>query len=126
MFVHAYQSYIFNQALSELIADGFDDTDAELPLVGYKTALRDTDGDQKIKAAMEEDGIDQDDFKLQDFPHLRTEGEYRECFVPYENFAVLEVGSDDLNMNKNKVKVAFDLQKGSYATVFLRELMKHE
>jgi tRNA pseudouridine13 synthase len=125
MFIHAYQSFIFNEALSALIDDGFDDTDAELPLVGYKTALRDERGDQHIADALEADGIDQDAFKLQDFPHLRTEGEYRACFVPYENFEIRELGSDDLNMNKNKVTVAFDLQKGSYATVFLRELMKN-
>lgn len=125
LFVHAYQSYVFNQALSAMIEDGLDDTDAELPLVGYKTALRDTQGDQKIKEAMEEDGVEQQDFKLPDFPHLRTEGEYRACFVPFEDFSLDECDSDDLNMNKNKAKLSFSLNKGSYATVFLREIMKN-
>lgn len=127
LFIHAYQSYVFNQALSALLEDGFDDTDAELPLIGYQTALReDMDGDQKIAETLEADGVEQSDFKLADFPHLRTEGEYRACFTPYKEFSVEEVGNDDLNMNRNKATVSFSLEKGSYATVFLRELMKDE
>lgn len=126
LFIHAYQSFVFNKALSELIADGFDDTDAELPLVGYQTALREDSGDDTIQAALEEDGVKQEDFKLQDFPHLRTEGEYRKCFTPFRNFELLSTDSDDLNMNKNQATVSFNLDKGSYATVFLRELMKNQ
>lgn len=126
LFIHAYQSYVFNQALSSLIEDGFDDTDAELPLVGYKTALREDSGDEKIQEALEEDEVEQQDFKLPDFPHLRTEGDYRKCFVPYKDFELLDCDSDDLNMNKNKAKVSFELDSGSYATVFLRELMKNK
>ncbi|MDY6776610.1 MAG: tRNA pseudouridine(13) synthase TruD [Candidatus Nanohaloarchaea archaeon] len=126
LFVHAYQSYVFNRALSSLLADGFDDFSAELPLVGYKTSLRDEKGDRKVEEVMEEDGVEQNDFKLPEFPHLRTEGEYRRCFVPVEDFELVEVEDDNLNMNKNLAKVSFKLEKGSYATAFLRELMKNE
>ncbi len=126
LFIHAYQSYVFNVALSSLIADGFDDTDAELPLVGYKTALRDEEGDQKIAEVLEEDGIEQQDFKLPDFPHLRSEGDYRACFTPLKDFELVETGDDTLNMNRRKAEVAFELESGSYATVFLRELMKND
>ncbi|MFB6077046.1 MAG: tRNA pseudouridine(13) synthase TruD, partial [Candidatus Nanohaloarchaea archaeon] len=124
LFVHAYQSYVFNQALSDLVIDGFDDADAELPLVGYKTALRDDRGANRIAELLEEDGIVQDDFKLPEFPHLRSEGDYRQCFVPFQEFSLDEVGDDDLNMNAKAATLSFELAKGSYATVFLRELMK--
>lgn len=126
LFVHAYQSFLFNRALSDLIADGFDDVSTELPLVGYKTALRDTPGDEKIADLLAEDEIAQDDFKLPDFPHLRSEGDYRACFTPLHDFELMEVGDDNLNMNKKMAKVGFALEKGSYATVFLRELMKDD
>ncbi|MDY6769592.1 MAG: tRNA pseudouridine(13) synthase TruD, partial [Candidatus Nanohaloarchaea archaeon] len=124
LFIHAYQSYVFNLALSDLVADGFDDFSAELPLVGYRTSLRDDPGDRKIEEAMAEDGIAQEDFKLPDFPHLRTEGDYRRCFVPFRDFALEEVRDDSLNMDRRKAAVSFALDSGSYATVFLRELMK--
>ncbi|MDY6762056.1 MAG: tRNA pseudouridine(13) synthase TruD [Candidatus Nanohaloarchaea archaeon] len=125
LFIHAYQSYVFNLALSDLVADGFSDHDAELPLVGYKTSLRDEKGDQKIREALDEDGITQDDFKLQDFPHLRTEGDYRKCFVPVRDVELGDIEDDGLNMNRRKATVSFALDSGSYATVFLRELMKN-
>ncbi len=126
LFIHAYQSYLFNEALSALIDDGFDDTDEELPLVGYKTALRDEQGERVMQELLEEDGVTQEDFQLQDFPHLRTEGEYRPCFVPVTDFSLAGVEDDDLNMDKRAATVSFTLEKGSYATVFLRELMKQE
>ncbi|MDY6778865.1 MAG: tRNA pseudouridine(13) synthase TruD [Candidatus Nanohaloarchaea archaeon] len=126
LFIHSYQSYIFNRALSQLIDDGFDDTDAQLPLVGYKTSLRDNRQDRAIKDVLEEEDVELDDFKLREMQHLRSEGDYRDCFVPVDNFEVNEVGSDDLNMNRNKADISFSLGKGSYATVFLRELMKND
>ncbi|MCJ7478585.1 MAG: tRNA pseudouridine(13) synthase TruD [Candidatus Nanohaloarchaeota archaeon QJJ-7] len=126
LFIHAYQSYVFNHALSSLLADGFEDFSAELPLAGYKTSLRDEEGGRKIEELMEEDGIDQQDFKLPDFPHLRSEGDYRKCFVPFRDFDLKNIEDDELNMNKRFAEVSFELDSGSYATVFLRELMKNE
>lgn len=125
LFIHSYQSYVFNLALSDLVANGFDDISAELPLVGYKTALRDKAGDRRIEEAMEDDGVKQDDFKLPDFPHLRTEGEHRACFTPLNDVELGGVDSDNLNMDRRKAEVSFALESGSYATVFLRELMKN-
>ncbi|MFB6265563.1 MAG: tRNA pseudouridine(13) synthase TruD, partial [Candidatus Nanohaloarchaea archaeon] len=126
LFIHAYQSYVFNHALSSLLPDGFSDFDAELPLVGYKTSMRDEEGDRRIEEVMEEDGVEQEDFKLQDFPHLRTEGDYRRCFTPFREFELEGTGDDELNMNRRFAEVSFQLDSGSYATVFLRELMKNE
>jgi len=126
LFIHSYQSYVFNQALSHLIDEGVTDKDRELPLIGYKTTLQDREGHQKIKDVLEEEEISLSDFKVRDISHLRSEGDYRDCFTPVNDFETNEIGSDDLNMNKNMADVSFSLQKGSYATVFLRELMKND
>ncbi len=125
LFIHAYQSYVFNKALSYMLEDGVDDKDVELPLVGYKTNISDDKAGRKIKEVLEEDEVSLEDFKLRDLKHLRVEGEYRECFKEVKDFKVLEIGKDDLNINKNMVKVSFGLNKGTYATVFLREYMKN-
>ncbi len=125
LFIHSYQSYVFNKALSHVISNGFDDKEAELPLVGYKTSLRDTEAEEKIKEVLEEDEVTLEDFKLRDLKHLRVEGGYRRCFREVKDFELVEVDEDDLNINKNMAKVSFGLYKGTYATTFLREYMKN-
>lgn len=126
LFVHAYQSWVYNRVLSKLLEDDWFDPEYEIPLVGYKTELKDDRPENLIKEVLEEEGVDQEDFRLQDFPELRSEGTYRRAFADFRNFEILEIDEDDLNMTKNKMTVKFDLPKGSYATVFLREIMKND
>lgn len=126
LFIHAYQSYVFNRALSSLISDGFHDEDYELPLIGYKTPIKEEKPYEKIMEVLEEDEIEQKDFKLKSMPNLRSEGSYRKCFAPVKNFEISEVKEDDLNMNKNMVTLKFQLDKGCYATSLLREFMKND
>lgn len=125
LFIHAYQSWVYNRVLSQLLEDDWFDPEYEIPLVGYKTELKDEKPENLIKEVLEEEGVDQEDFRLQDFPELRSEGTYRRAFADFRNFEILDIDEDDLNMTKNKMTVKFDLPKGSYATVFLREIMKN-
>jgi tRNA pseudouridine13 synthase len=124
LFIHAYQSWIFNRVLSELIEDGWYEEKYEIPLVGYQTDLKDNRPENMVEEILEEEGVSREDFRMQEFPDLRSEGSYRRAFADFRNFDVLEAGEDDLNMGKNKMTVGFDLPKGCYATVFLREIMK--
>ncbi|MFB6144472.1 MAG: tRNA pseudouridine(13) synthase TruD, partial [Candidatus Nanohaloarchaea archaeon] len=124
LFIHAYQSWIFNRVLSRLIEDDWYDEDYELPLVGYKTELRDNRPGNMVEEILDEEGVSQEDFRLQNFPELRSEGSYRRAFADFRNFEIIDIEDDDLNMAKNKMGVKFDLPKGAYATVLLREIMK--
>lgn len=126
LFVHAYQSWIFNRVLSRLIQDGWYEPEYEIPLVGYKTDLKDGKPENMIEEILEEEEVSQEDFRLQSFPDLRSEGTYRRAFADFRNFSVLGVDEDDLSMSTNKMTVKFDLPKGAYATVFLREIMKND
>ncbi|MFB6209207.1 MAG: tRNA pseudouridine(13) synthase TruD [Candidatus Nanohaloarchaea archaeon] len=125
LFIHAYQAWVYNRVLSQLIEEDWFDPKYEIPLVGYKTELKDEKPENLIEEVLEEEGVDQEDFRLQDFPELRSEGSYRRAFADFRNFEVLDIGDDNLNMNKNMMTVKFDLPKGAYATVFLREIMKN-
>lgn len=125
LFIHAYQSWVFNRVLSQLIEQDWYEPEYEIPLVGYKTDLKDGKPENMIEEILEEENVSQEDFRLQDFPDLRSEGTYRRAFADFRNFDVLDIGEDDLNMNMNKMRAKFDLPKGAYATVFLREIMKN-
>lgn len=124
LFIHAYQSWIFNRVLSGLLEEGWYDPEYEIPLVGFKTDLKDNKPENMIKEILEEEGVSQEDFRLQEFPELRSEGSYRRAFADFRNFEILDIEEDDLNMTQNKMTVKFDLPKGCYATVLLREVMK--
>ena len=126
LFIHAYQSWIFNKTLSRLLEQDWEEKKYEIPLVGYKTDLeKDNKPENIIQEILQHEEVKQEYFRLQEMPELRSEGTYRRAFADFRNFEILEVEDDDLNMTKNKMTVKFDLPKGCYATVFLREIMKN-
>ena len=125
LFIHAYQSWVFNKVLSQLVDEGWYDEKYEIPLVGYKTDLKDNRPENLIEGILDEEGVNQEDFRMQEMPDLRSEGSYRRAFADFRNFNILDIEDDDLNMGRNKMVVKFDLPKGCYATTFLREIKKN-
>jgi len=126
LFIHAYQAWVFNRTLSRLLDGEWYDEKYEIPLVGYKTDLKDNRPENIIQEILREENVSQEDFRLQEMPELRSEGSYRRAFGDFRNFSVLSTDEDDLNMSKNMMRLKFDLPKGSYATVLLREFMKND
>jgi tRNA pseudouridine13 synthase len=118
MFVHAYQSHVFNRALSSYLKKGL--SVERLPLVGLETGV-----DDESARILREDGVSIEDFNVKQLPELSSRGGYRDCFSMAEEFRVIESGGDELDNGTLKVKLSFRLKKGCYATVFLRELMKN-
>ncbi|MFH1055271.1 MAG: tRNA pseudouridine(13) synthase TruD [Candidatus Altiarchaeota archaeon] len=110
MFVHAYQGYVFNRALSECIRRGL--IVETLPLVGLNI-----EADDISARVLESDGIVSGDFKVRGVSELTSRGEYRECHAVASDFK-FEVGGSDVVFD-------FGLGKGSYATVYIREFMKN-
>ena len=116
---------MFNRVLSQLVEEGWYDEKYEIPLIGYKTDLKDNRPENLIEEVLEEEDVSQEDFRMQEMPDLRSEGSYRRAFADFRNFDVLDIEEDDLNMGRNKMRVKFDLPKGCYATTFLREIKKN-
>ncbi len=112
MFIHAYQGYIFNLALSEYIEMG--ELPEELPLVGYTTGP-----DKVSEKILKKEGIKQDDFKVPAMPEMTSEGEMRKAVIPFSDLEVVDFNEKDSNL-----WVRFSLPPGAYATIVLRELMK--
>ncbi|MHC1591560.1 MAG: tRNA pseudouridine(13) synthase TruD, partial [Candidatus Helarchaeales archaeon] len=92
------------------------------PLVGYETNVT----KEYLHQILDEEGISPQDFKLDDFPHLSSRGKLRPILSRPLKLSIKELSADELNPSKNKVKLSFNLMKGSYATIFMREIMKED
>lgn len=112
LFVHAFQSYIFNCTLSKL--ETLPDT---LPLVGYETELQGKGG-KIIKSLLEERRICQQHFKCKDMPELASKGVQRNTKIFPEKFQIV-------NEREQSLIIRFKLKKGSYATTVLMKLGVH-
>jgi tRNA pseudouridine13 synthase len=116
LYIHAYQSLLWNQAREKL-----EDVPA-IPLIGFGTDLLDDKTGKVIKAILSEEGIRLDDFIIRPFPDLSTEGDMRNSTVKIKDLDIGFLEEDELNAGRYKTKVRFYLPKGSYATVALSYL----
>ncbi|UJG40184.1 MAG: tRNA pseudouridine(13) synthase TruD [Candidatus Heimdallarchaeum aukensis] len=132
LFVHAYQSHLFNKYLKirfekysknfrePIHGEKMKEGDVYAPIVGAKTELK---GETKdiYERIFEEEGLKEDFFALPAFKKFGGKGAFRKIlFIPYD-FSY-EIGDDDIYKNST-IKLHFKLKKGSYATNVIRELI---
>ncbi len=124
LYVHAYQSYIWNETIKEVLKNTMNIE--SIPLIGFGTNLNKYGSVTKkiIEKIMLREEITQTDLIVKQIPNLSLEGDERRVFVEIQDFKVLEKGNDELNKNKKKVKVSFSLPKGSYATRVVKEMFE--
>jgi tRNA pseudouridine13 synthase len=67
--------------------------------------------------------IDYRDFVVPEIPYISSTGSRRALLASISNLQ-WTLNSDNINENKQKLDLKFELQKGCYATSFLREIMK--
>jgi len=129
LFIHAFQSDIFNRLLSERIAEGgpelehgeyfcgetlgFPDitkTEGEgwivAKLIGYQTMPN-----EREKKLLEALGVEKDAFRMKSMPELASKGTKRAVLAPLKDF------------NFSGDTFRFALPSGSYATMAMREFM---
>ena len=160
MFIHAYQSYMFNRILSERMRRGItlnepvpgdmvlkmdqnklpdhnnwlEATEANIPrlteliaqkkafisatLYGHESEFANGEMGEIEASIIEKEGVKQRDFVLSEYYKLGSKGKRREILAPAKDFEFRQV--DDA------IQFDFELNKGCYATTFLREFMKAE
>jgi tRNA pseudouridine13 synthase len=82
-----------------------------IPLVGH-SYYKKSRFDYYIKKILEDELLTPKDFFIKDFQEISIEGGFRNTSINYLNF----------DINENLVK--FQLSRGSYATIMLREILK--
>ena len=134
-YIQAYQSYIFNKTLcmafeyeeelfypqendvcynnNNKLGKFQNDSNQKLavPLVGHSYFSK-TRFDYYIQKILEKEEISPQEFLIKDFQELSIEGGFRNASIQCNNFHI----SDDI--------VEFQLPRGSYATIILREILK--
>ena len=119
--VSAYQSYVFNIILQHLTKENYKLTsETKLPLIGYQTKISELDKDIKF---LLEDQLTKDEITTTSFNHshkvIRSRGFTRKG-IEFPTHLTLNC----LKSENDKLELQFNLTKGSYATMFLRELLE--
>jgi len=76
------------------------------------------------QAILEAENVTPEAFKIPSMPEATAEGRARAVLNPVWNLVMEEVSEDKENEGKQMMKLGFTLNRGSYATVVLREFMK--
>jgi len=141
LYVHAYQSYLFNRGLAKWlelkykgkwvklvgdlkifipILDRAIKKDLVLP--GWNVKPGRSIYWAEIVRALKEDGLTLNNFKCARMPELELAGERRAAFVKPAALTIGELEDDELNPGYKKFTISFELPKGAYATVLLAQL----
>jgi len=136
-YAQAYQSFLFNKTLSmayeyeeELFSPTNDDVCFDknfdlgkyqndpkqklaIPLIGH-SYYKKSRFEYYIKKILEDESLTPKDFFINDFQELSLDGGFRNASINIQDFSI----------SKNLVK--FQLPRGSYATIVLREILKPE
>lgn len=115
LYVHAYQSLLWNELAHKHAATHHDNM--KLPIVGFGTVP-----DKQLAEILQREGVSTRDFIIKEFPEMSSEGTERDVFAEASDFTMSALEDDELNPGRKKVKLAFTLPPGSYATEFVRQL----
>ncbi len=138
IYIHSFQSLIFNKALSRIIENYCTRTASiklgrenlktsreleklkftEIPIIGFGTKINGYKDDIKrvTKEIMEEYAITEKDFLIREAPDLSVEGTTRKAVVEIKNLSIRT------NSKEKTALLQFELPKGSYATVAIKQL----
>ncbi len=139
LFVHAYQSYLFNKILEKRIelfgekalqkVDEEECNEEGIPLgalFGFESEFTKGRIGEIEKKLFEEEDISFEDFKIRAQSELSSKGSKKEIVLFPKNFLLKRIFDDEYNEGKKAVEIEFFLSKGNYATTILKELIKEE
>ncbi len=130
LFTHAYQSHLFNEILSlrlqkyknlePIDGDTFINEKPAIPLFGYESKISDSEAGELEKEILEKEEISLENFHVKSYPELSSRGSHRTILEKVKNLQIQE------NKEEKILSLDFNLEKGTYATTYLREITKTE
>ncbi|MAE13790.1 hypothetical protein CMO92_04445 [Candidatus Woesearchaeota archaeon] len=140
LFVHSFQSLLFNECLGRLIrskssrfflvpySEGefvFPEDSlsiGDIPLPGFSVSYSGEEGDM-MKRVMSEQGVQERDFILKSLAGLSCEGSFRSGFVDVKDLS-FGWDEDEMNNGRKKCLIRFNLGSGSYGTIVVKALFR--
>jgi tRNA pseudouridine13 synthase len=96
-----------------------------LPIIGTNTLLDEFPLMKSIYMEIAElEDIKADIFQQYSAKESEFKGSIRAMVMKPTDLKMIRISDDELNQNKKKIKIEFSIQKGSYATMLIRELIK--
>ena len=94
------------------------------PLVGPKQPPSEGLQGEIEKKILQTENLAPENFQISFMPEATAEGRVRAILNPVWNLLQEEISADSENPDKQMIKLGFTLNRGSYATILLREFMK--
>ena len=119
--------YIYGNTYDEYLKKAMNLNRASIiiPIIGSDTKVNDFPLMKKLyKEIMKQENINENIFNQNYIEESEFKGSIRAMMVKPIDLKLLEISEDEFNKSKKKVKIQFSLPKGSYATMFLREMIK--
>ena len=108
--------------LRELVEEGR--AAVAIPLPGFRHEPSSGRQGEIEAAVLSEEGVRPEDFWVRAMPELASPGWLRPVVARLRFLDVPDITNDELNPGLRALRLCFELPRGSYATVLLRELMK--
>lgn len=122
IYLHAYQSYIWNKTVEKYLEK--EREQEEIPIIGFGTEIENEEITNILEGIIEEENITYRDFILKEFREISLEGSTRLLYQEIKNLEIGELEDDEEHPGKCKATIKFELGKGSYATITVKELLK--
>jgi len=141
MYIHAVQSWLWNETSAEYIKQKtkkFSEikynhgkfifpvkkiTNIEIPLISFDTEFENKEIEEIYKKIMEKQKLSLRDFIIRQIPDITPLGGERNLIAEVRELSFGKLENDELNIGKKKITLAFELGKGSYATIVIKTIL---
>lgn len=149
LYLHSYQSYLWNKGVSRLLMNKLKDEplikysyllgefifyqrlkdntlpilkEQYIPFITHKTVFSDETIAGIFREILKEEGIEIADFRIRGMQKTYFRKGERTVLVFPLNLTTKDAEPDELNKNKLKMTLEFDLPRGAYATILIKRL----
>ncbi len=141
LYVHAVQSYLWNELTAEYVKQKTKDyfevgykhgqfvfSDSKIinitiPLIAFDTEFENKEIENLYNEILNKNRLSLRDFIIRQIPDITPHGSERDLINEVKNLKISNLEKDDLNKIMKKIKLSFELNKGSYATIVIKNLL---